>query len=110
MEDDEWEIELEFEDVKKMFDPVVDKILDAVSEHLDVCNNNVSAMLLVGGFSESKYLQERAKQKFNRRFHNKIFFPERPAVAALEGGNFICIYIMYSIIIVITILIHHLLN
>jgi hypothetical protein len=65
---------LEFEDVKKMFDPVVDKILDAVSEHLDACNNSVSAMLLVGGFIESKYLQERVIQRFNRSLHNKIYF------------------------------------
>jgi hypothetical protein len=35
MEGDEWNIELKFDDVKKMFDSVVDKILDAINEHLE---------------------------------------------------------------------------
>jgi|ERR1044072_580759 actin-like ATPase involved in cell morphogenesis len=87
LERDDWNIELKFEDVKKMFDPVVEKILDAINKHLDACNNDVSAMLLVGGFSESKYLQERIKQRFNRKLQSKISFPERPVTAVVEGGN-----------------------
>ena len=87
MEDLEWIIELNFEDVKKMFDPVIKQILDLINEHLDENNNEVSAMLLVGGFSESKYLQEEVKQKFGDRLQDRIFFPERPIVAVVEGGN-----------------------
>jgi len=69
-----------------MFESLVEKILDAINKHIDACNNDVSAILLVGGFSESKYLQERVKQKFNRRLRNKISFPESPVTAVVEGA------------------------
>jgi hypothetical protein len=88
MEEEEWTIELKFEDVKGMFDSVINQILDLISEHLDENNEEVSAMLLVGGFSENKYLQEKVKEKFNNRLKNKISFPERPITAIVEGGNF----------------------
>ena len=93
MEEDGWTIELKFEDVKEMFDPVIKEILDLISKHLDESNDNVSAMLLVGGFSESRYLREEIKQKFNDRLQNRIFFPEHPITAIVEGGN---LYIRYT--------------
>lgn len=89
MEEEEWTIDLKFEDVKGMFDPVIKKILDMISEHLNENNDDISAMLLVGGFSESIYLQEEVKKKFNSRLKNKISFPESPATAIVEGGNLI---------------------
>lgn len=89
MEEEEWTIELKFGDIKNMFDVVIKKILDLISEHLDESNEEVSAMLLVGGFSESKYLREKVKEKFNSRV--KISFPDSPATAIVEGGNFISI-------------------
>ncbi|PKK64597.1 actin-like ATPase domain-containing protein [Rhizophagus irregularis] len=85
MEKEEWNIELKFDDVKKMFDPVIEKIIELISKHLDE-SNDVSAMLLVGGFSESKYLQELISQKFQDRLQNKIYFPEHPATAIVEGA------------------------
>ncbi|RIA90017.1 hypothetical protein C1645_805944 [Glomus cerebriforme] len=89
MVEDEWTIEIKFEDVKDMFDPVIKEILDLIRDHLDENDkddNDVSAMLLVGGFSESKYLQERVKQEFNDRLNNKISFPENPITAIVEGA------------------------
>ncbi|CAB5390954.1 unnamed protein product [Rhizophagus irregularis] len=86
MEEEEWTIELKFEDVKEMFDPVIKKILDLINDHLNENNDDISAMLLVGGFSESKYLQEEVKKKFNSRLKNKISFPESPATAIVEGA------------------------
>ncbi|GBC00596.1 hypothetical protein RclHR1_03900013 [Rhizophagus clarus] len=83
MEEEEWTIELKFEDVKGMFDPVIKKILDLIEEHLNE-NNNASAMLLVGGFSESKYLREEVRKKFSSRL--KVSFPESPATAIVEGA------------------------
>ncbi|RIA90019.1 hypothetical protein C1645_849873 [Glomus cerebriforme] len=87
----EWTIELKFEDVKEMFDPVIKEIIDLINEHLDdnnKDNNVVSAMLLVGGFSESKYLQKRIKQEFDDKLSNKnkIAFPENPMIAIVEGA------------------------
>src|ERR1051325_4903564 len=48
MEQEEWTIELKFEDVERMFDPLVKKILDAIIKLLDASNNDVSAILLFG--------------------------------------------------------------
>lgn len=108
MEEEEWTIELKFEDVIKMFDVVIKKILDLISEHLDESNEEVSAMLLVGGFSESKYLREKVKEKFKSKL--KISFPESPATAIVEGGNFISIsihllklYIYFIILLILAV-------
>ncbi|GBC00593.1 hypothetical protein RclHR1_03900010 [Rhizophagus clarus] len=86
MEEEEWIIELKFEDVKDMFDPVINQILDLISEHLDETNEEISAMLLVGGFSESKYLREKVREKFNDKLKKKISFPDRPITAIVDGA------------------------
>src|SRR3954454_7871516 len=44
-------------------------------------------MLLVGGFSESKYLQTRIEQEFNQKLANKISVPAHPIAAIVKGGN-----------------------
>jgi Ethanolamine utilization protein EutJ (predicted chaperonin) len=87
MKEEEWSIELKFDDVKKMFDPEIEKIIELINKHLDENNNDVSAMLFVGGFSESKYLQGIVNQKFKDRLQDKIYFPEHPVTAIVEGGK-----------------------
>uniref|UniRef100_U9T1Y6 Actin-like ATPase domain-containing protein n=1 Tax=Rhizophagus irregularis (strain DAOM 181602 / DAOM 197198 / MUCL 43194) TaxID=747089 RepID=U9T1Y6_RHIID len=67
------------------FKPFELDLTELISKHLDE-SNDVSAMLLVGGFSESKYLQELISQKFQDRLQNKIYFPEHPATAIVEGA------------------------
>ncbi|CAG8453450.1 12515_t:CDS:2 [Cetraspora pellucida] len=66
LDKDDWIIDLEFEDVKAMFDPVVGKIIRLISGQLNAgaSSGTCAAMFLVGGFSESKYLQARIKQEF----------------------------------------------
>ncbi|CAI2173658.1 5241_t:CDS:2 [Funneliformis geosporum] len=85
LEEKEWVVELKFEDVKKMFDPVVEKILGLIRQQLDEYNDYVSAILLVGGFSESKYLQARVKQEFKQRVKN-ISVPRNPITAIVKGA------------------------
>src|SRR5688572_30889876 len=41
------------------------KILQLIKTQLDNAHETCSAMFLVGGFSESKYLQNKIKQKFS---------------------------------------------
>ncbi|CAG8503839.1 32560_t:CDS:2, partial [Racocetra persica] len=66
LDKDDWIIDLEFENVKEMFDPVVGKIIRLISNQLNAGagSGTCAAMFLVGGFSESKYLQTRIKQEF----------------------------------------------
>ena len=66
LSNDDWIIDINFETVKGFFDPVIDKILKLIEQQLKKCPD-CSIMFLVGGFSESKYLQSRVKQKFRRR-------------------------------------------
>ncbi|GBB86774.1 hypothetical protein RclHR1_01320009 [Rhizophagus clarus] len=86
LEDDEWIIELKFEDVKKMFDPVINKIVRLIREQIKN-SGPISAMFLVGGFSESKYLQKRIREEFlNQVKNNNISVPSQPVAAIVRGA------------------------
>ncbi|CAG8778073.1 9192_t:CDS:10, partial [Gigaspora margarita] len=86
LEKDEWIIELNFEIVKSFFDPVIKKIIDLITSQLSK-SSDCSLMFLVGGFSESKYLQHRIKEEFGNKV--TISIPPNPAAAILKGA---CLY------------------
>ncbi|RHZ81663.1 hypothetical protein Glove_117g481 [Diversispora epigaea] len=83
MEEDSWVVTIEFNDVRSMFDPVIEKILKLIQNQF---GEDCSAMILVGGFSESKYLQSRIKNEFGARMNNKIYVPPQPMVAIVKGA------------------------
>src|SRR2546429_9177850 len=64
LEEEEWVIEIDFKNMKSIFEPVIERILRMIKSQLDNSHETCSAMFLVGGFSESKYLQKRIKQEF----------------------------------------------
>ncbi|RIA87543.1 hypothetical protein C1645_777131 [Glomus cerebriforme] len=87
MEEEEWLIEINYNDVKEWFDPIVDRIIDMIHIQLSNSQNNgetCSAMFLVGGFSESEYLQKRIKQEFQNEV--KIIPPIQPIAAIVRGA------------------------
>ncbi|CAI2174905.1 19562_t:CDS:2, partial [Funneliformis geosporum] len=84
MEQNDWRVRLNFEDVKAMFDPVVERIMLLINAQLRSSNNS-SALILVGGFSESKYLQSRIKQEFSTKVR-VISIPPQPATAIIKGA------------------------
>ncbi|CAI2187060.1 17211_t:CDS:10 [Funneliformis geosporum] len=47
----EWFFEIGFEDIKGMFDPVIERIINLIKGQLDQIENVCSAMFLVGGFT-----------------------------------------------------------
>ena len=61
LEENEWVIDIKYNDIKKWFDPIIDRIIRMI--HIQLTNNRetCSAMFIVGGFSESVYLQKRIK-------------------------------------------------
>ncbi|CAB5203896.1 unnamed protein product [Rhizophagus irregularis] len=84
MENMEWIIDLNFDDVKAMFDPVIERILQLIRTQLNAIRS-CEAMILVGGFSQSKYLQRRIKQEFNQRNIN-IIIPAIPSITIVKGA------------------------
>ena len=64
--EDDWIIDFDFKTVKSFFDKVIESILSLIKKQLNKCKD-CSVMFLVGGFSESKYLQSRIKQEFDSR-------------------------------------------
>ncbi|CAB4375394.1 unnamed protein product [Rhizophagus irregularis] len=86
MKDNDWVIEFKYNDIKSLFDPVVDRIIKLIQIQLDNTRDKCSAMFLVGGFSQSKYLQKRIKQKFGQRIKN-ISVPALPMAAISRGAT-----------------------
>ena len=82
LEENEWSIELDFRTIKSMFDPVVEKIIRLIRTQLSNSNTQCFAIFLVGGFSESKYLQKRIKQEFQNIV---VSIPNNPSVAISHG-------------------------
>ena len=71
--------------MKKLFIPVVERI----KEHLKTLQkkpqlSKVRTMLLVGGFAESKFLQEEIKKEFSRRC--KVLIPNQAKIAVVQGA------------------------
>ncbi|CAI2171548.1 4791_t:CDS:2 [Funneliformis geosporum] len=79
------ELELTFDDVRTMFDPIITKIVDLIKGQLHANNDKCSAIIMVGGFSESKYLQSRIKDEF-LDFVQNISFPSNPITAVIKGA------------------------
>ncbi len=97
LEETEWLIKLDLKTVKSMFDPTVERILRMIDAQLDNSRETCSAMFLVGGFSQSKYLQKRIKERFHERVGNISVSSNLFRVAQQSMGS---VLIMRIIIIV----------
>ncbi|RGB33496.1 hypothetical protein C1646_788695 [Rhizophagus diaphanus] len=84
MEEKEWMITLDFNTIKSLFDPIVDRIIKMIRTQLDN-SKNCSAIFLVGGFGQSKYLQKRVEEEFSRSVDN-ISIPNQPIAAVVRGA------------------------
>ncbi|RIA79239.1 hypothetical protein C1645_841196 [Glomus cerebriforme] len=85
MEEDDWLIEIEFDDILAMFDPVINKILKLIRDQLASTKQRCSAMFMVGGFSESPYLVRRVKDAY-KSVVPIITVPQNPITAILRGA------------------------
>ncbi|CAI2172471.1 1057_t:CDS:2 [Funneliformis geosporum] len=81
---DNWTITVRFNDVKEMFDPIIQDIINLIREQLEKDHAKCSAIMFVGGFGESKYLLE----KIRREFKDVPIITEapNPIVAVVKGG------------------------
>ncbi|RGB29467.1 hypothetical protein C1646_713506 [Rhizophagus diaphanus] len=81
----EWSFELKFEDIKAIFDPIIDKIIQLIDSQLRLCDDNCFALSLVGDFGKSNYLQSRIKKEFNTRVR-LISRPPYSVTAIMRGA------------------------
>jgi hypothetical protein len=94
MEDNEWVVDIKYDDIKKWFDPIVERIINMI--HIQLSNNQTcSAMFLVGGFSENRYLQKRIKKEFQHQVKT-ISVPTDPVAAVVRGAALYGLSIKYS--------------
>ncbi|GET01985.1 hypothetical protein GLOIN_2v1871395 [Rhizophagus clarus] len=87
LEANEWMVEAKFEDIRNMFDPVIERILTLIRGQLNQLERRgkkISLMLLVGGFSESVYLQDRIKKEFPEL--PNISVPKNPVTSVMKGA------------------------
>ncbi|PKC69846.1 hypothetical protein RhiirA1_117194 [Rhizophagus irregularis] len=85
LEDDEWIIEIDSKTMESIFEPVIQKILCLIKNQLNNTQETCSAMFLAGGFSESKYLQKRIKERFQDQV-KIISVPAQPMAAIARGA------------------------
>ncbi|CAG8666481.1 138_t:CDS:10 [Rhizophagus irregularis] len=82
---DDWRIKLEFEDVKAMVDPVIERTIQLIDSQLHLRNNDCFALSLVGKFAKSIYFQLRIGETFNKRVQF-ISVPLHPESAIMRGA------------------------
>ncbi|RIA86102.1 hypothetical protein C1645_878884 [Glomus cerebriforme] len=85
MEENEWIIELDFNTIKSMFDPIIDRIIEMIRAQLYNSSRKCSVMFLVGGFGQSQYLKKRVEEEFNQLVEN-ILIPTQPIAAVVRGA------------------------
>ncbi|GBB91423.1 hypothetical protein RclHR1_01870018 [Rhizophagus clarus] len=85
MEENEFLINIQYNDIKLMFDPIIEKILHLIRMQFNIIQESCLTMLLVGGFCENKYLQNRIKQEF-QDIVKFIEVPTQPIAAISRGA------------------------
>jgi uncharacterized protein YcnI len=77
-------LEISVEDLKSIFDPVIDEIVALIKAQLDAVPD-CKFVFLVGGFAQSPYLVNRVKATFPNR-EDAIFSPPDPGAAVCQGA------------------------
>jgi len=86
LKNEDWIIDLEYVDIKNMFDPAINEVINLIDAQLNSLPRKlrIKAMFLVGGFSESPYLIKRIKETFRNKVP-KIASPRQPIAAIVKG-------------------------
>ncbi|KAL4919680.1 hypothetical protein BDW62DRAFT_199691 [Aspergillus aurantiobrunneus] len=79
------------EDLRTMFDPVVEQILSLVRQQIidarrDAGKRVINRIILVGGFGDSEYLRESFRAAFGSNGRIAITVPDSPQVAIVQGA------------------------
>jgi hypothetical protein len=85
MEDNQWIVDINYNDIRKILDTFIDRIIRLI--HVQLSNNKeiCSAIFITGEHCEIKYLQNRIREEFNRTVKT-ISVPVRPIIAIERGS------------------------
>jgi hypothetical protein len=76
------------EDMKaNIFEPIIKDIIGLIKEQISLARNGVSAILLVGGFGQSKYLKSRVQAAISSSI--QVLKPENGWTAVVRGAAMI---------------------
>ncbi|CAK9194880.1 unnamed protein product [Sphagnum jensenii] len=79
------EIHLSYADMKRIFDPVVEDILELIEIQLSQTMGSITAIFVLGGFAASPYLMGRIREAFCDRVQ-EIVVPPNPGSAVCQGA------------------------
>lgn len=85
---EDYNLKFTYDDLRnKVFEPVVTKVLDLIKQQLDhpEARRKMDAIFMVGGFSQSPYLESRIKETFSERV-NIISVVPRGELAIVRGA------------------------
>ena len=85
LDGDDEDLELSEAEMKSIFDPIVDRILQLTEEQYQASARRPTKLLLVGGFAGSPYLQQRVKAAFGERVE-AVVVPPTPGAAVVKGA------------------------
>ncbi|KAG0618894.1 hypothetical protein M758_4G099400 [Ceratodon purpureus] len=78
------DLEISYEEMQSIFDPVIERNLELISNQLDQVSS-VKVLAVVGGFAGSPYLMDCIKQRFSSRVP-QIISPPNPGSAVCQGA------------------------
>lgn len=71
---------------------LMEKVVDEIISQMEQCfrdvitQHNLSLILMVGGFSESQYIQQRVKERFEGQNNVRVMIPMEAGLAVLKGA------------------------
>ncbi|RDW64368.1 Hsp70 family protein [Aspergillus mulundensis] len=79
------------DDMRKIFDPVLDQIIQLVKRQIEDANKDagrdaINRIILVGGFGDSEYLRNAFKSSFGLGGKIAITVPDLPQAAIVQGA------------------------
>ncbi|KAF2823206.1 actin-like ATPase domain-containing protein [Ophiobolus disseminans] len=86
---EEGELTITNEDMCSFFDPHVDRIIELIQDHVlqvEEKGSTVATILLIGGFSESEYLQQELQDSFENLRGIKLHRPATSWSAVVQGA------------------------
>ena len=78
------DLRIEYSDMDDLFQPVVKRMLECISQTLREVDAKVDTIYLVGGFGGSKYIYKKIRQRFGDSY--KCITPAEPGFAVIRGA------------------------